>query len=271
VINFIGVVEAILPSPSRMARNTLLKWFIPVLVLLIVASVFYYRTTPSIDDIWVLNLDKDKERFQAILDQESLLPQKVNRWKATYGKEETRVAAEKDGVNHVLSKSADVDLNKRNPNIIHIPGEIGCWLSHKRLLRHLNTLNVSPNFGHLILEDDVLIDKNFLQKWERVKQSIPGDWDFIYLGIRDMLGERINENVVRWKNTAHWGNIGTHAYMVRHRALPHILNKLKYMNAPIDVQYYNMLGDLNIYILDPQLISPNEGFESTIDAQQKRY
>jgi hypothetical protein len=270
VINFIGVVEAILPSPSRMFRNKLLKWLIPVLVLLVIAFM-YYRATPSIDDIWVLNLDKDKERFQTILDQEHLLPQKVNRWKATYGKEEDRDVAERDGVNHILSKSPDIDLNKRNPNVIDIPGEIGCWLIHKRLLRHLNTLNVSPNFGHLILEDDALIDKNFLQKWNMVKQSIPGNWDIIYLGILNIVGDRINNNVVRWKNDADKGNFGTHAYMVRHRALPHILDKLQYMNAAIDVQYYNMLGNLNIYILDPQLISADEGFESTIDAQQQRH
>lgn len=179
--------------------------------------------------------------------------------------------AEKDGVSHILSKSPDVDLNERNKNILNIPGEIGCWLSHKRLLRHLNTLNVSPNFGHLILEDDVLIDKKFLQKWDAVKQSIPGDWDFIYVGVGHVVGDRINKNVVRWKNTADKGNFGTYAYIVRHRALPHILDRLIYMNSAIDVQYYNMLGDLNIYILDPQLISPNEGFESTIDAQQPRY
>jgi len=264
------MLKTILHSPNRMAKNTILKWFIPLVILLVIAFM-YYRVTPSIDDIWVLNLDKDKERFQKVLDQQHLLPQKVNRWKATYGKEEDRGAAEKDGVNNVLSKSGDIELNRRSPKVHNLPGEIGCWLSHKRLLRHLNTLNVSPNFGHLILEDDVLIDKDFARKWDAVKQSIPGDWDFIYLGIIDIIGDRINENVVRWKHTEAWGNFGTHAYIVRHRAIPHILDKLKYMNAPIDVQYYNMLEDLKIYIVDPKLVLTDEGFESTIDAQQKRY
>jgi len=242
--------------------NKLSKWFIPVLVVAILIAYFLYNnTTPSIDDIWVLNLDRDKERFQKILDQQPLLPQKINRWKATYGKDEDPRIAEKDGVN-------DVELNKRNPNV---PGEIGCWLSHKRLLRHLNTLNVSPNFGHLILEDDVLIDKNFPRKWDIVKQSIPGDWDFIYLGVQgDLVGDRINKNVVRWSNIGKLGNYGTYAYIVRHKAIPHILEKLRFMSAAIDIQYFALLGDLNIYIVDPPLVLADDEVESTIDAQQLR-
>jgi GR25 family glycosyltransferase involved in LPS biosynthesis len=255
----------------RMFRNKLSKWFIPVLVFAMVLGYYLYNhTTPSIDDIWVLNLDRDKERFQKVIDQQPLLPQTINRWKATYGKDEDREVAEMDGVNRIFSRSTDVELNKRNPNVINIPGEIGCWLSHKRLLRHLNTLNVSANFGHLILEDDVLIDKNFAQKWQTVKQSIPGDWDFIYLGISKIVGDRINENVVKWKNNEDFGNYGTHAYIVRHRAIPHILDKLKHMSGPIDIQYYNMLGNLNIYIVDPPLVIINNELESTIDAQQQR-
>jgi GR25 family glycosyltransferase involved in LPS biosynthesis len=258
-----------------MSRDKLFKWFIPAIVPFIVISALAYylynNTTPSIDDIWVLNLDKDKERLQKVLDQQPLLPQRMNRWKATYGKEESREAAGLDGVNHILSESGDAELNMREPNVLHVPGEIGCWLSHKRLLRHLNTLDVSPNFGHLILEDDVLIDKDFLRKWDTVKRSIPGDWDFIYLGVQgDLVGSRINQHIVRWSNVGKLGNYGTYAYIVRHRALPHILEKIKYMHAAIDVQYFSMLGGLNIYIVDPPLVLADDDVVSTIDAQQLR-
>ncbi len=255
-----------------MVKNKHHTWLI-ILFVFLAASITYYMwnyVTPSIDDIWVLNLDKDTERLKILMKQQPLLPQKINRWKATYGKEEDRDRAAKDGVNHILSKSGDIELNKSNKNVINIPGEIGCWLSHKRLLRHLNTLDVSPNFGHLILEDDVLIDKDFLQKWDKIKLSIPGDWDFIYLGISNIVGDRMNEHVVKWKNSADWGNYGTYAYIIRHRAIPHILDKLNFMSAAIDAQYYNMLGGLNIYIIDPPLILADEEIESTIDSQQRR-
>ena len=270
VINFIGVVEAILPGPSRMFRSKL-KWLIPVLILLIVATVFYYRATPSIDDIWVLNLDKDKERFQAILDQEPLLPQKVNRWSATYGKELSRDEAHRDGISRTISTRSDVILSKKNLKVTHAEGEIGCWLSHKRLLKHLNTLNVSPNFGHLVLEDDVVFDKDFLRKWNTIKQSIPGDWDFIYFGIGHPRGDRINENVIRWSNTKGWANHGAYAYMVRHRAVPHILKKIRFMTAAIDDEYFYALENLNVYIIDPPLISADHEVESTIGSQQERF
>jgi hypothetical protein len=255
-----------------MFRNKLSKWFIPVLVLILaVAYYFYKNTTPSIDDIWVLNLDKDKERFQKILDQESLLPQKVNRWKATYGKDENREDAKKDGVSRTISTRSDVELPKENLTVTHAQGEIGCWLSHKRLLQHLNTLNVSPNFGHLVLEDDVVFDKDFLRKWNKIKHTIPGDWDFIYFGIGHPRGDRINENVIRWSNTKGWSNHGAYAYMVRHRALPHILKKIRFMSAAIDDEYFYALEDLNVYIIDPALVSADTDVESTIGSQQERF
>lgn len=249
------------------------KLYVPVLAtLLALVALAYYRVTPSIDDIWVLNLDRDVERFQKVINQQALLPQKVNRWKGTYGKDESRYDAEKDGVSHIFSKSGEAELNKRNPNVMNIPGEIGCWLSHKRLLRHLSTLNVSPNFGHLILEDDILIDKDFLRKWDSIKRTIPGDWDFIYLGIKLLTGDRINENVVRWSvPTEHYGgNYGTHAYIVRHGVIHEILEKLEFMNAAIDVQYSQILRNYKAYIVDPPLVLTDEGLVSTIDAQQKR-
>lgn len=250
------------------------KLYAPILATLVVlAALSYYRATPSIDDIWVINLDRDRERFQKILDQQHLLPQKVNRWKGTYGKDEKREDAKKDGVNLTLSTSADLEANKRNPNILNIPGEIGCWLSHKRLLQHLNTLTVSPNFGHLILEDDALIDKDFLQKWSTIKHSIPGDWDFIYLGVVNMVGDKINDSILRRSNAKGWGNAnhGTYSYIVRHRALPHILEKLRFMSAPIDDQYFYALESLNVYITNPPLAVSDLDAESTIDTQQKRH
>jgi hypothetical protein len=42
------------------------------------------------------------------------------------------------------------------------------------------------------------------------------------------------------------------------------------MSAAIDIQYFNTLGDLNVYIVDPPLVIADDDIESTIDAQQKR-
>jgi GR25 family glycosyltransferase involved in LPS biosynthesis len=242
-----------------------------ILVILVIIGIYFLiKTPPSIDDIWMINLDKDKERLEYIKTYSPFLPKPINRWKATYGKEEDRTDANNDGVHYLLSRSNDAEENKNSNKVLSKPGEIGCWLSHKRLLRHLSQLQVSSSTGHLILEDDVIISEDFTRRWELIKHKIPRDWDMIYLNIGTIRGDRINEHVIRWKNTGEWGNAGTAAYIVRHGALNHILEKLRFMTSPIDVQYFYMLGDLNIYIVDPEIISTNTEFESSIDQQQKR-
>ena len=242
-----------------------------VLVILVILGIYFLmKSPPSIDDIWVINLDKDKKRFEHFKEYSPFLPKPINRWKGTYGKEEDRMEANEDGVHYLLSRSNVTEENKNSNKVLSKPGEIGCWLSHKRLLRNLREQQVSSNTGHLILEDDVIIPEDFTERWETVKHSIPRDWDIVYLNIGQIRGDRINEHVIRWKNTGEWGNAGTAAYIVRHGALGHILEKLQFMTSPIDVQYFYMLGDLNIYIVDPELISTNIELESTIDEQQKR-
>lgn len=253
-------------------RRTANQYMLYGLIVILVSIGIYFliKPLPSIDDIWVINLDKDKERFDYFKEYSAFLPKPINRWKATYGKEEDRKDANDDGVHYLLSRSNDSEENKKGNKVLSKPGEIGCWLSHKRLLRHLSQLPVSSSTGHLILEDDVIITQEFTKQWETIRQSIPRDWDMIYLNIGQIRGDRINDHVIRWKNTGKWGNAGTAAYIVRHGALDHILEKLRFMTSPIDVQYFYMLGNLNIYIVDPQIISTNTEFESSIDQQQKR-
>lgn len=243
---------------------------IGILLILLIYYIFSGTVRPSIDDIWVINLEKDKDKLQHIMKQQYRFPVNINRWVGTYGKDEDRINADKDGVHFMFSRSDNADENNRSNNILSKPGEIGCWLSHKRLLRHLYKMIVPPNYGHLILEDDAVVQTDFSEKWDKIRKSIPTDWDIVYLGINKMVGDRLNEHVFRWRNDQSSGNWGCHGYLVRHRSLKHILEKIRFMTAPIDVQFYNMLGDLHIYIVDPPLITVNADLESSIDKQQKR-
>ena len=211
--------------------------------------------------------------MEYIRSQQDRLPKPIQRWQAAYGKEEDREQiGMDDGVDTIITKSSDSEENKRSPKVLNKPGEVGCWLSHKRLLTHLHKGDYPPNFGHLICEDDIIVPHDFMAKWNKIRQTIPTDWDMIYFGARQIHGIRINENLLRWRNDKReFSNWGTYAYMVRHRSIGSILNKLERMSAPIDVQYYRMLGHMNIYIIDPELLPVNEtDFKSSIDIQQQR-
>jgi len=255
-------------------RNFILTILIITIIILsttmMIVNIFEQKR-PSIDDVWIINLDKDKERLEKLLEQQHQLPVPIKRWSASYGKEEDRFKITEEGVQEIISRSANAEENAKSRKVLSRAGEIGCWLSHKRLLTHLSLKNYGPDHGHLICEDDIIINKNFINEWNLVQKNIPTDWDIIYFGINDIHGTRINEGVLRWKNDVRISNMGTHSYMVRQKSIAKILDKLVLMGAPIDLQYYKMLGDLNIYILDPVLITTNSAFESSIDKQELRY
>ena len=225
---------------------------------------------PHIHTMWVINLDKDTERLEGLMKQQPLLPVEIRRWSATYGKEEERSQVSKEGVHEILSRSTDVEANKKSTKVLQRAGEIGCYLSHKRLLTYLSKRPYPPDYGHLICEDDIIIDKQFKAKWNSLKKRIPSDWDFIYFGCGQPHGDKISDGILRWKNDIHAGNFGTFAYLVRQRAIPKILEALHLMGAPIDVQYYRMLRNTNVYILEPSLIRATFDYESSINQQEQR-
>jgi GR25 family glycosyltransferase involved in LPS biosynthesis len=235
-----------------------------VFLVLVAVAYFIRPTPPCIDDLWVINLDKDTERLAQFQEEAKVLGLPIQRWAATHGKKEDRDKAHSDGICTSMTKTENKEEHGTKTTITRTPGVFGCWLSHKRLLQHLATLNVSNSYGHLITEDDCEIPGDFMQKWAIVKQEIPSNWDFIYIGVDGKYGDKISPNVMRWRNDKPAGNWGTHAYLVRHGVIPHILKQLKFYNSPIDVQYYRMLGDLHIYIIDPPLVKQREGIPSSI-------
>lgn len=232
--------------------------------------LFHRYRKPTIDDIWYINLDRDLDRQTYFRGMAHRLPKPANRWSGTDGKKEERHTALMDGVSTGFTKSMDKEANDKSTKVLNHPGVIGCWLSHKRLLQHLQTLDVPDHYGHLVLEDDIVIPENFQEQWNTIQPHIPNNWDFVYFYTMNTYGDRINPYVVQWKNDKIRANAGTQGYLVRHGALPAILSKLRYMDSPIDCQYYRHFGDLNVYIVDPPLIQHSE-MESTILTMNKEH
>jgi GR25 family glycosyltransferase involved in LPS biosynthesis len=143
-------------------------------------------------------------------------------------------------------------------------GVVGCWLSHKRLMTHLASLDVPEYYGHLIVEDDVDIPTDFLlpsDEWHDVYRRVPTDWDMVYFGLTNPIGAPIGERLVRAKSAAPGseGNWGTHAYMVRHGSIKtKILPWLEHMVDAIDEQYNVKFDDWNVYVVHPAIIKLND-------------
>lgn len=114
------------------------------------------------------------------------------------------------------------------------PGMIGCFLSHKRILKEA----LDNNYNMIaVFEDDLLIMPGFQQFMKIALPVIPPDWQFVFLGCQEHSGfgshkEQVN-NFWVVPNCA-WG---TQAYMIRgNDAIRAIYSKLEKMEMQIDMQ-----------------------------------
>ena len=225
-----------------------------------------HRSHPNILDIWVINLEKEKERWQNIQQKAALNPeiqQRLHRWPAVLGKDLTRDQAQKAGAGYVITMKRDFNEDRKTDKITSANvGAVGCWMSHKKLLTYLADQPLPDDVGHLICEDDVEFPADFLQansRWYKVAQNIPTDWDMVFLGIKKpIIGIDVAPGVKKMTTTYNKGNWGAHAYLVRHGALKtKILPSIEFMTNEIDVHYDMMADRWTIYICDPPILHYN--------------
>jgi hypothetical protein len=114
------------------------------------------------------------------------------------------------------------------------------------------------------LEDDVDIPVDFLKpsdEWHQVYKRVPTDWDMVYFGLTQPIGEAIGDRLykARSANPAEEGNWGTQAYLVRHGCLKtKILPWLAHMTDAIDEQYNRKFDEWSVYVVEPAIIKLDE-------------
>ena len=241
-------------------------WIVVGIVAIVLIALFAYGAQaytkshrPHVWDIYVINLDKDNERWESVREDTRHIAGMVHRFPAVYGRELTQAGTVAEGVGFAMTRSGDghnEDMNLRNL------GTVGCWLSHKRLLAELVKKPVADHAGHLIVEDDVAFPSDFLEvtdAWHKVYRSIPTDWDMVYFGITEPHGRLIAPGVRRLETkVGGGGNWGTHAYLVRHGAIrTKVLPFLEHMVDAIDEQYNLKFSEWNVYAVEPNIIPLN--------------
>jgi glycosyl transferase family 25 len=121
----------------------------------------------------------------------------------------------------------------------------------------------------LIFEDDVILDDNFLEKFENYCKQLPDDFDMFFIGtclnIHIPTNELIKDkNVYKTNN----GTRCTHAYFVSKKCakkICHYLNNLKdKINIPIDHYLNKVIKDNNfqVYWAEPSIVS--QGSETNL-------
>ena len=216
-------------------------------------------------DIWFINMYKSTERREFMEKQLKDLDPKIpiHRWPGVNG--------------HLLT---DNDYNKLEIPAWSRPaftvearqkirkGELGCYLSHRNLLEHLVNVNAAAGKGHLILEDDIAIDKDFFKKADAALANLPADWDIVTFGL---IEREKNIHVKDVKNNlgkAVWIN-NDYAYLVKHTSLPKIIKEVSVIREPFDTTLgrASKLGILNIYSYVPPLVTPRQQNDTTVNGE----
>ena len=210
---------------------------------------------PEIDEAYVINLDRRKDRMEKLFTHNPELKDRVNRLSAYEGK-------------HIQLSPALARLFKPNDFFWKKP-ILGCALSHLQLWWQL--FHEKPDIhSYLIMEDDVKLQPGWEEKWSAAAGYIPEDADVVYLGGIlppnragfESIKEKVNPYFSRVAPNAIFGqnppnryfHFCNYAYILTRGGAEKILKILDERDGywtSADHMVCNRVDRLNHYFLDP--------------------
>ena len=209
----------------------------------------------GIDDVYVINLDRRKDRMEKLFKNHPDLELRVERISAVEGKK--------------LQLTPKIARMFRPHDFKWKKAIMGCALSHLGLWWRL--ANEKPDINsYLILEDDVKFSPDWEARWKEAAPHIPKDYDILYLGgilppNREGFEhhkEKVNPYFSRVTNNQIFGQQQPNRYF-HWCAYAYILSKqgaekvIKLMNmhdgywTSADHMLCNHVESMNLYFLDP--------------------
>jgi GR25 family glycosyltransferase involved in LPS biosynthesis len=189
-------------------------------------------------DIYIINMDKDKDRLQNV--KASVAGQNINiiRHPAINGKLIDK--------NHELYKKY-LSNNFHWYKQYNKQSVIGCTLSHLTLYTELNNKyrNDDSKQYFIIAEDDGIIQPNFNERLEKLFLELPSNWDFVYLGASKPIGKYYSKSLIK-PDFSKAGNWGFYGYMISKSGLQKFVNNSKNVSNEIDNHFKSIKG-LNIF------------------------
>jgi GR25 family glycosyltransferase involved in LPS biosynthesis len=207
-------------------------------------------TNRVVDKVYVINLDKDKDRLERVDGQLRANHITYERYPAILG-----VTV---GTNPALSQFCNqfcTDAMK------------GCALSHTNIWKKMIADGAS---AVLILEDDALLTDDFDAKLQEVWDQVPADFDIVYLGcgfkcgdsgvvpklVNKVLGQTpqpVDQNILSVK-----GSIGFYGYIISNRAARKLQKCPIHTHIDFQMELWIHEYQLNAYSVNPLLIRVND-------------
>jgi glycosyl transferase family 25 len=235
--------------------------FLVIILIIILIIIFYilnnylkvYEKFSSNDkdgiientDIFVINLDKDKDRWDYYKNL-NISSIKINRFDGIYGKDLDRNNLIESGV-----------LSEKN---ILKDGQLGCALSHMNLW---NDSVKYPGKYLLVLEDDAILEKDIYKKINDLEDYLPETWDVIFLGGCNVYGKKYNEKFTIPTKYNKLYNLCLHAMLINKKSISKLNKIMKPLMIPIDNQIRDNYKDLNVFYVNPNLINQNKDLISS--------
>ena len=213
------------------------------------------------DKVYVINLEKDKERLKEFDTQMSKNRIKYERFNAIVG-----------------SKVLKDDRLTDYCNTFCTDGMKGCALSHRTIWDSM----VKNGYRNvMICEDDAMIPESFDTKFQSIYYQIPKDYDILYLGclfgckdnsslnklITKISGyepEDINSYVYKIK-----GTIGTHCYIISLEGAQKFIDKPITFHIDTQLMYWIKTYNYTSYAINPLLVDSSQDNSSISDTYPK--
>lgn len=209
-------------------------------------------------DVYVIHCTKHTERLVNIEHHLKRLFPELKIWEGTY------ITHSVDDVEKEMQVYAP-ELRIKNKNIFKTVGELGCYLSHYSLLKHIKQQQSSSKYT-LIFEDDAMLKQDVTEIQEKLEKV---KFDIFYLGLNiHNKGANICDNIY----SIDPGMLvpGAHAYIINNASIDKIHQSILCPIGPIDYQYELFIKNktINAVVVYPYFcIQDRESFYSTIKKQ----
>ena len=217
-------------------------------------------------DVYLINLDRNKDRLDAFIDQYTncdLRRKQVKRFAAIDGQKVENL--EEKVTSKAYAEITEVEkTGYRTKHYQLTRGGVGCYLSHMAVYELIR--DGESHFG-LIFEDDVIIDKYIFKRLNDVIINVPNDWDMLLLSCHCIVCEKMD----MYYDTGKF--FWLHCYLVRKTSVEKIMKYLKSnkIGKQIDSELSDMigLGILKVYCLKESLCKQGSVFQTTIQTPLK--
>jgi len=219
--------------------------------------------------VWVVNLDKSKDRWSKCVEEFQKQDVQADRFPATLGK-----AVPQEELEEKTTFGA---------RYFCTPGMIGCFMSHMRIWERV----VNEDLEAVVaLEDDVVLYPNFNERLRDVLQELPDDWDVCLIGAVGCIAEvrepfymkfyglitgggrpapgttrSVSENIFVPYRPA-----GTHAYVVSRKGAEKLLKECPQARYHVDITAW-ALPDLRLYAVKGFLATQRFEGDTTVSKE----